>query len=77
MNILMLTPDYPPNAFGGIGLHVYALTQELTKLGHSVTVICLNTHIFTSNEYTIETGHNTKIIRFINDKNKQAINSIY
>ena len=29
--ILIITPDYPPNVFGGIGAHVFQLTQILKE----------------------------------------------
>lgn len=37
MNILMISPDYPPS-YGGIGTHVYHLTKNLRKQGHTVTL---------------------------------------
>lgn len=37
--ILMLTPDYPPNAYGGIGSHVEHLASSLSKLGCEVSVV--------------------------------------
>lgn len=38
MNILMLTPDYPP-VYGGIGTHVDFLTKELAKRENDITII--------------------------------------
>ena len=38
MNILILTPDYPP-VYGGIGTHVYSLAKRLVKNGQEVTVV--------------------------------------
>lgn len=38
MNILILTPDYPP-VYGGIGTHVFFLAQNLVEKGNDVTVI--------------------------------------
>lgn len=43
MRIAILTNEYPPNVYGGAGVHVEYLTQELTRLdsGHcSVEVVC-------------------------------------
>lgn len=38
----MLTPDYPPNIFGGIGVHVEKLVNELLSLENEVTVVVGN-----------------------------------
>nr|WP_202802874.1 glycogen synthase [Singulisphaera acidiphila] len=43
MRIAILTNEYPPNVYGGAGVHVEYLTRELTHLGKgqgSVEVIC-------------------------------------
>ena len=52
MNILMLTPDYYPNNYGGIGIHVYELSHKLADLGNKVTVINVRMDYFLSNEYS-------------------------
>lgn len=38
MNILMLTPDYPP-VYGGIGTHVEFLVKKLVEYGNNITLI--------------------------------------
>ena len=43
MNIAILTNEYPPNVYGGAGVHVEYLTRELARLddsAHAVTVYC-------------------------------------
>ena len=43
MNIAILTNEYPPNIYGGAGVHVEYLTRELARLGggaHQVDVYC-------------------------------------
>jgi glycogen synthase len=43
MKIGILTNEYPPNVYGGAGVHVEYLTRELVKLDggkHSVKVLC-------------------------------------
>ncbi len=43
MKIAILTNEYPPNVYGGAGVHVEYLTRELSKLDngkHSVKVMC-------------------------------------
>lgn len=43
MNISILTNEYPPNVYGGAGVHVEYLTRELSRLdasAHQVNVLC-------------------------------------
>ena len=43
MRIAILTNEYPPNIYGGAGVHVEYLTRELTRVeegNHSVEVLC-------------------------------------
>ena len=43
MKIAILTNEYPPNIYGGAGVHVEHLTRELSKLdngAHTVKVFC-------------------------------------
>ena len=43
MKITILSNEYPPNVYGGAGVHVEYLTRELTKLedgAHEVEVLC-------------------------------------
>jgi alpha-maltose-1-phosphate synthase len=43
MKITILTNEYPPNVYGGAGVHVEYLTQELAKLDdgeHEIEVLC-------------------------------------
>ena len=40
MRIAMLTNEYPPNVYGGAGVHVEYLTRELAAAGHYVHVLC-------------------------------------
>jgi len=39
MRIGILTNEYPPNVYGGAGVHVEYLTRELAGLGHMVRVL--------------------------------------
>jgi glycosyltransferase involved in cell wall biosynthesis len=46
MNIAILTNEYPPNVYGGAGVHVEYLTRELATLDggrHHVQVLCFGT----------------------------------
>lgn len=43
MNIVILTNEYPPNVYGGAGVHVEYLTRELAALddgAHQIQVLC-------------------------------------
>jgi glycogen synthase len=43
MKIVVLTNEYPPNVYGGAGVHVEYLTRELAKLdggAHDIQVLC-------------------------------------
>ena len=43
MNILMITNEYPPNIYGGAGVHVDYLCREFVRLGtarHHLQVMC-------------------------------------
>ena len=43
MRIAILTNEYPPNVYGGAGVHVEYLTRELATLDggrHHVQVLC-------------------------------------
>lgn len=39
MNIILVSSDYPPRKWGGISLYTRTAAQNLTQLGHKVTVI--------------------------------------
>lgn len=64
MNILMITPDYPPNVFGGIGTYVDWLVDNLVRMGHRVFLIVSRADYFIDHTYTLERRHNLTIARF-------------
>ncbi|NJR52012.1 MAG: glycosyltransferase [Leptolyngbyaceae cyanobacterium CSU_1_3] len=39
MHILIISQEFPPHAFGGIGTYNQTLARELIQLGHDVTVV--------------------------------------
>jgi len=56
MKIAILTNEYPPNVYGGAGVHVEYLTKELKKIGdgeHQVRVICFGEQEFTDNNLSV------------------------
>lgn len=64
MNVLMLTPDYPPNIYCGIGSHVFQLVNGLAKKCESITILVIRTHIYISNQYIEESHGNIRIIQY-------------
>jgi len=56
MNITILTNEYPPNVYGGAGVHVEYLTQELAALddgAHDVQVLCFGEQRETTDNLTV------------------------
>jgi glycogen synthase len=48
MNVGILTNEYPPNVYGGAGVHVEYLTRELSRLddgAHRVKVLCFGDQV--------------------------------
>lgn len=39
MRVLILSWEYPPKVFGGLGRHVHALSRAMVAAGHEVTVV--------------------------------------
>src|SRR5262245_65430092 len=39
MRVLMLSWEYPPLVYGGLGRHVHALAEAMAVAGHQITVI--------------------------------------
>ncbi len=57
MRIAILTNEYPPNVYGGAGVHVEYLTRELAALDggrHQVQVICFGDQRVTGGNLTVE-----------------------
>lgn len=40
MRVLIESLEYPPNVYGGVGIHVYNLAHHLCQMGVQVEVIC-------------------------------------
>ncbi len=71
MRILILSPDYPPNVYGGVGVHVESLAISLAKLGHEVTVICLGIKQILTEDYVIFEENQVQRIEFQPDKTEE------
>lgn len=51
LKFCMVTTFYPPYNFGGDGMHIYRLSNELAKLGHSVDIFhCEDSFLLLSNK---------------------------
>ena len=56
MKIAILTNEYPPNVYGGAGVHVEYLTRELAKLddgAHEIEVLCFGEQDETHGNLTV------------------------
>ena len=65
MKILMITPDYYPHSYGGIGVCAYHLAKELEKCKQEVTVLYIRTDRFISTTYDINAEKGMTVISFI------------
>jgi alpha-maltose-1-phosphate synthase len=57
MRIAILTNEYPPNVYGGAGVHVEYLVQELAKLedrAHNIKVLCFGDQGALDGNLTVE-----------------------
>jgi alpha-maltose-1-phosphate synthase len=57
MRIVILTNEYPPNVYGGAGVHVEYLVQELAKLedrAHDIKVLCFGDQSAQAGNLTVE-----------------------
>jgi glycogen synthase len=57
MRILILTNEYPPHVYGGAGVHVEYLSQELSRLegqSHSVRILCFGEQRKKEGNLTVE-----------------------
>ncbi len=56
MRIALLTNEYPPNIYGGAGVHVEYLTRELARVEHghhSIDVLCFGDQAFQDGNLTV------------------------
>ena len=56
MKIVILTNEYPPNVYGGAGVHVEYLTRELAKLddgAHEIEVLCFGNQAVDDGNLTV------------------------
>jgi glycosyltransferase involved in cell wall biosynthesis len=63
MNVLMLTPDYPP-VYGGIGTHVCELAKQLSKENIAITVLIARMDRCIKETYIERNANGVRIIEF-------------
>ncbi len=62
LSVCMVTTFFPPHNFGGDGIHVYRLSNELARRGHAVTVVYptdayrLFSRVTPADDYPLEPG---------------------
>lgn len=78
MNVLMITPYYPPKTDGGISTYAHALSTHLHKLGNYITVVHVPFTPMISDEYTHEVEDGISIYRFTTyDRSITALESTH
>lgn len=72
LNVLMISPDYPPDLWGGIGTHVFELASRLSDLNCSITVFVARKlkPISNSDIYSIERSGNVTVVKFPTNWNR-------
>jgi glycosyltransferase involved in cell wall biosynthesis len=64
LNVLMITPDYPPDLYGGIGIHVNELINSLQKNGCHVTVIVARLKRRGNDVFSVEKINGVTVVKF-------------
>ena len=64
MKIALLTLEYPPNVYGGLGVYSGELARRFVKLGHEVHVFSMNLGNLPS--YSIDDGVHVHRLKFVN-----------
>jgi len=64
LKIALLTMEYPPNVYGGLGVYSSELARRFVKLGHEVCVFSMNLGGLPS--YSIDDGVHVYRLKFVN-----------
>ncbi|MEM8780134.1 MAG: glycosyltransferase, partial [Cyanobacteria bacterium P01_G01_bin.49] len=43
LHVMLISQEFPPDSYGGVGAYNHSLAKELIQMGHKVTVICRGT----------------------------------
>jgi starch synthase len=80
MKILILTNEYPPNIYGGAGVHVDKLVQELSKLGkgnHSLKVLCFGDQRGHTGNKTVKGIHHNVRFTSRDPRHKKLMDTLF
>ncbi len=79
MKILILTNEYPPNIYGGAGVHVEKLVQELSELkgNHSLKVLCFGNQKKHSANKTIKGIHHNRRFAPRDPRHKKLMDTLF
>jgi alpha-maltose-1-phosphate synthase len=80
MKILMLTNEYPPNIYGGAGVHVENLVRELSNLRkgrHSLIVYCFGAQREHTANKTVRGIHHNARFTFRDPRHKKLMDTLF
>ena len=79
MRIAFLTNEYPPNVYGGAGVHVEFLTRELASLGggaHEVRVLCFGEQQEQSPHLAVQGIHPTASLPYQDPRHEKFFSTL-
>jgi starch synthase len=79
MRIAILTNEYPPNIYGGAGVHVEYLTQELVRVEgphHSVQVLCFGNQDIHEGSLSVRGVEPEYALPFLDPRHKKFMETI-
>ncbi|MDH5339822.1 MAG: glycogen synthase [Rubrivivax sp.] len=79
MNIAFLTNEYPPNVYGGAGVHVEFLTRELAALAggaHNVQVLCFGDQRVQSPHLSVQGLHASADLPFQDPRHERFFSTM-
>ena len=74
MNIVLLTNEYPPNIYGGAGVHIEYLSREIARLdekSHQLQILCFGHQAEERDNVTVK-GIRTDIELSVGDPRHQS-----
>jgi starch synthase len=80
MKITLLTNEYPPHVYGGAGVHVEYLSQELAHLEegkHQIQILCFGDQKEHSANLTVEGIHETFDFPFEDSRHRKLLDTLF
>lgn len=80
MKITLLTNEYPPHVYGGAGVHVEYLSQELVHLEegkHQIQILCFGDQKEHSANLTVEGIHETFDFPFQDSRHRKLLDTLF